>query len=75
VALMVVFAAMRVDDWIGRLSGPWLVAYYGANLLLPVGMAIAAGLGGAVAATAIALGVAWLIARAGRADRPVEVPA
>jgi uncharacterized membrane protein len=75
VALMVVFEAMRVDRWIGALSVPWLIAYYGANLLLPVGMAIAAGLGGAVAATAVALGVAWLIARAGRSTRGVEVPA
>ena len=75
VALMVVFEVMRVDHWIGALSVPWLIAYYGANLLLPVGMAIAAGLGGAVAATAIALGVAWLIARAGRSTRGVEVPA
>jgi uncharacterized membrane protein len=75
VALMVVFEAMRVDRWIGALSVPWLIAYYGANLLLPVGMAIAAGLGGAVAATAVALGVAWLIARAGRSARGVEVPA
>jgi uncharacterized membrane protein len=75
VALMVVFEAMRVDRWIGALSVPWLIAYYGANLLLPVGMAIAAGLGGAVAATAVALGVAWLIARAGRSARGVEVTA
>jgi hypothetical protein len=73
VALMVVFEAMRVDRWIGALSAPWLIAYYGANLLLPVGMAIAAGLGGAVAATAVALGAAWLIARAGRSARGVEV--
>ena len=74
-ALMVVFATMRVDRWIARLSAPWLIGYYGANLLLPVGMAIAAGLGGAVAATAVALGAAWLIARAGRVERTVEVPA
>jgi uncharacterized membrane protein len=75
VALMVVFATMRVDHWIGELSAPWLIGYYGANLLLPVGMAIAAGLGGAVAATAIALGGAWLTARAGRVRRTLEVPA
>ena len=75
VALMVVFASMRVDQWIGRLPARWLIGYYGANLLLPVGMAIAAGLGGAVAATAVALGAAWLIARAGRVERTVEVAA
>lgn len=63
VALMFVFVAMRADAWIGELPTPWLIAYYGANLILPVGMAIAAGLTGAVAATALALGAAWLIAR------------
>jgi hypothetical protein len=40
------------------------VAFYGANLLLPVGMNMAVGLWGAVVATGVALAVAWLIARA-----------
>ena len=65
--LMVAFAGLRVEDWVRRLSPAWLVAYYGANLVLPVGMCIAAGLWGAVVATAIALFVAWMIARAGTA--------
>jgi uncharacterized membrane protein len=73
VALMVVFTTMRVDNWIGALSAPWLIAYYGANLLLPVGMAGAAGMGWAVAATAVALGAAWIIARAGRPQRTAGV--
>jgi uncharacterized membrane protein len=73
VALMVVFTAMRVDNWISALSAPWLIAYYGANLLLPVGMAGAAGMGWAVAATAVALGAAWIIARAGRPQRTAGV--
>lgn len=64
-ALMVVFAALRADSWIEGLSRPWLVGFYGANLVLPVGMCIAAGMWGAVAATAAALVAAWLIARAG----------
>ena len=75
VALMVVFASTRVDRWVGELSAPWLIGYYGANLLLPVGMAIAAGLSGAVAATAVALGAAWLVARAGRPAGAGEVRA
>jgi uncharacterized membrane protein len=68
-ALMVVFIAMRADSWIGQLSPAWLIGYYGANLLLPVGMAVAAGLWGAVLATALALVAAWLVARAGRATQ------
>ena len=71
-ALMVVFAALRADSWIEKLSGPWLVGFYGANLVLPVGMCIAAGMWGAVAATAAALGVAWLIARAGTSAKKVH---
>jgi len=63
-ALMVVFVALRVDEWVRGLSPAWMVAYYGANLVLPVGMCIAAGLWGAVLATAVALAVAWMIARA-----------
>lgn len=66
VALMVVFVAMRADAWIAELSPAWLLGYYGANLLLPVGMGVAAGMWGAVVATAVALMAAWLIARAGR---------
>jgi len=66
IALMVVFVVMRADSWIGELSPGWLIAYYGANLLLPVGMSVAAGMWGAVVATAVALMAAWLVARAGR---------
>jgi uncharacterized membrane protein len=64
-ALMVVFVSLRVDEWVRGLSPAWMVAYYGANLVLPVGMCIAAGLWGAVLATAVALAVAWMIARVG----------
>lgn len=59
--LMVALAWLRTDDWISRLSLPWQVGFYGANLLLPLGMSVVAGLGGAVVTTAIALGVCWLI--------------
>jgi len=68
VVLMAVFVVMGADSWIARLSPAWLIGYYSANLLLPVGMGAAAGLWGAVVATAVALMTAWLIARAGRAQ-------
>ena len=63
VALMVACAALRVDRWLDRVPTPWLLGFYGANLLLPVGMNVAAGLWGAVVATGVALGVAALLAR------------
>lgn len=71
VVLMIVFAAMRSDRWVGELPTGWLAAFYGANLLLPLGMSVAAGLWGAVAATVAALGAAWWIARARRAPESV----
>ena len=61
--LMVALAWLRTDAWIDRLPVSWLVAFYGANLLLPLGMSIVAGLWGAVAATVIALLACWLITR------------
>jgi len=69
VALMIVFVLMRADSWIVKLPPSWLLGYYGANLLLPVGMGVAAGMWGAVVATAVALMAAWLLARAGRGER------
>jgi putative membrane protein len=66
VALMVVFAALRVDGWVDALPTSWLVAFYGANLLLPVGMSVAAGLWGVVVATGVALALAALIAARAR---------
>ena len=62
-ALMGALAALRSEVWISSLPLRWLIAFYGANLLLPVGMSIAAGLPGAVAATAVVLGAAALLAR------------
>jgi len=62
--LMVALAWQRTDAWIDRLPVSWLVAFYGANLLLPLGMSIVAGLWGAVAATVIALLACWWITRA-----------
>ncbi len=41
--------------WIGALPLSWLAAFYLAMLLMPLGMVAAAGLGGAVAATLLAV--------------------
>lgn len=72
-ALMSALALLRTDRWIGRLPLPWLTGYYGANLLLPLGMSAAAGLWGAVAATLAALAGAALVTRVlpGRAAHPL----
>jgi uncharacterized membrane protein len=62
VALMAALAKLRADAWIARLGAGWLAAYYGANLLVPMGMNAAAGLWSAVLATVgvLALLAAWL---------------
>ena len=72
VALMAAFALLRVDGWLGRLSLRWLGAFYLANLLLPLGMSVAAGMWGAVAATVGAGVAAMAVGRelAGRRARP-----
>ena len=75
VALMGALALVRADGWIERLPVRWLLGFYGANLLLPVGMSAAAGLWGAVAATAAALGAAALLARALRREPRALAPA
>lgn len=71
VVLMIAFDALRAARWTQALPTRWLVAFYGANLLLPVGMNVAVGLWGAVVATGVALAVAWLIARASHATERV----
>ena len=61
--LMVAFAWLRSDEWVSRLSLPWQAGFYGANLLLPLGMSVVAGLWGAAVTSAIAIAGCWLIAR------------
>jgi putative membrane protein len=63
VVIMLVFEVMRAGRWTSMLPARWLIAFYGANLLLPVGMSVAAGLWGAVVATGVAMLVAWLLSR------------
>ncbi len=60
-ALMAALAWLRADDWLSRLSVSWQLGFYGANLLLPLGMSVVAGLRGAVVTTVIALGLCWLM--------------
>lgn len=79
-ALMGALALLRADAWVARLPVAWLGAFYGANLLLPLGMNAAAGLWGAVLATLVVLGatlgVAYRLARShAPASRPVRVGA
>jgi putative membrane protein len=50
-------------DWAGALPVKWALGYYVAVLLMPLGMLAAAGLWGAVAATAAALAAAWGVQR------------
>ena len=62
VVLMAALGVLRADGWVRSLSLRWLGAFYAANLLLPLGMSVAAGLWGAVLATlgaALAAAVAW----------------
>jgi putative membrane protein len=56
--LMGVLAVFRAERWTARIGQRWWLAYYGANLALPLGMCAAAGLWPAVAAT---LGVLVLL--------------
>ena len=63
-ALMAVLSLMRADRWAASLDRRWLWSYYGANLVLPVGMCIVAGHWGAVAASALAIGGCALTMRA-----------
>ena len=72
-ALMAVFAALRADEWIDRLPRRWIAAYYGANLALPLGMAMAAGMWLAVLATAAAIAICAVLVRATPLPRVARV--
>lgn len=62
VVLMGALAALKSDEWISRLPVPWLASFFGANLLLALGMCAAAGLWMAVILTVTAFGVTLLTA-------------
>jgi uncharacterized membrane protein len=67
VALASVLAALRAETWTSRVADRWWAAFYGANLLLPLGMCAAAGLWGAVAGTLVV--VALLLVAERRVNR------
>lgn len=64
--IMGLLYVLKADKWIARLSKRWLARYYIITLLMPLGMVLAAGLWGAVAATAVAMGIGIGIIYAGR---------
>jgi uncharacterized membrane protein len=72
IALMAAFTVLRSASWVRELPIGWLAGFYGANLLLPLGMTIAAGLWGAAALTLFVLAGTSIVAR--RLARP-EFPA
>ena len=63
-AIMETLRLLRAERWLGDVPVTWLMWFYVANLILPIGMSVAAGLWGAVAASAAALAACALIARA-----------
>lgn len=59
--LMAVFAWRRAESWTKRVSPRWWAGFYGANLLMPLGMCVAAGLWLAVGATLAVLAALGLV--------------
>ena len=62
IVLMAAFTVLRSASWIRELPIRWLAGFYGANLLLPLGMTIAAGMWGAAALTLVVLLATWIVA-------------
>jgi uncharacterized membrane protein len=61
IALMIALALLGADSWGESIPVRWLLGYYGANLLLPLGMIAAAGLWWAVLFSVAAVGASlWL---------------
>lgn len=63
VVLMYLLERLRAGRWVGRLSLPWLAAYYGLVFLMPLGMVLVAGLWTAVVASTAALLAVWVMYR------------
>jgi uncharacterized membrane protein len=65
-----VLAWRQAERWTARIRPAWWLGFYGANLLLPLGMCAAAGLWGAVVATVGVLGITAfaLVRAAGRRE-------
>jgi uncharacterized membrane protein len=63
IALMAAMEGLGAGRWGASLSPGWAAGYYGATLLMPVGMLVVDGLWLALAVTGAALGGAWGIHR------------
>lgn len=59
IALASALYAVGANAWMNRLSRRWLTGFYGANVLLALGMDVAAGLWLAAVVTVVALLIAW----------------
>lgn len=59
IVLMLLLEILGARDWAARLHLPWLAAYYGIVLLMPVGMLAAAGLWLGIGVTVGALLLGW----------------
>lgn len=68
-ALMACLAWIRADRWIAPLPAGWLAWFYGANLLLPLGMILARGFWPAAALTVGVLAAVALLSRMATASR------
>jgi putative membrane protein len=73
--LMGALALLRAESWISKLPIPWLSGFYAANILLGLGISLAAGLWLTLVFTAIALiGTAAAAAALGGRDMFLEAP-
>jgi uncharacterized membrane protein len=68
--LMAILELLKVQSWTARLDVRWVLAYYLVVLLMPAGMLAAAGMWGAVLATAVALILPWGLYLLGRNPTP-----
>jgi uncharacterized membrane protein len=61
VVLMLALEWLGARSWLAGVTARWQAAFYAANLILPLGMTLAAGFWGAAVATALVLGgvVGW----------------
>jgi putative membrane protein len=71
-ALMTTLTVLRADRWLERVPTAWLLGFYGANLLLPLGLCVIAGLYGAVMATGVALIISVAVLRPPRTIRAMS---
>lgn len=57
------FEGLRVFEWMAKISPSQLLLFYGANLILPLGIVVAAGLWEAVLISAVCYGLVYVLAR------------